>query len=193
MSLRDPAARFESAVLTVLRNRRRNPTGVRHCTICPEYYFIWNDALSYLRDFRNTSAAGHSAAVRLYRRSVARPQFSQRIGTIYGGNNMMTAQVDYLRGVNCSHVELNFVCQETLATDWAALLKASNLTTLLSRQNASEAPVVSMEQRSSNAHADDIASSRLGPADRDFVRRCMYPWDDALHSMACPHARMRIS
>ena len=190
MTLRDPAARFESTVLAVLRNRRNDPQAVERCTICPDFYFRWHSAHSYLQDFRNASAPGHAAALEQYVKSVASPRFSHRIGTIYGGNNMMTSQVDYLRGVNCSNVEVHFLCQETLEADWATLLTDFGLANH-SQAARRRAPLVSMAKRSDGAHPDDIASSRLSAEDRAFVRHCMYPWDDMLHSLACPHARSR--
>ena len=189
MTLRDPAARFESAVLTVLRNVRKDAKAVAGCKICPDVHFPWKHAHAYVNDFRNASAPGHRAAVTQYLKAVANPRFSHRIGTIFhGGNNMLTAQADYLRGVDCAEVELHFVCQETLEADWATLLTKFGLADQR-RRDASQHLLVSQQKRSSDAHPDDIARSRLSAEDRDFVRRCMYPWDDALHSLACPHAR----
>ena len=107
MTLRDPAARFESMVLYALSEWRRGGPATT-CTICSVNRFRWRSARAYLDDFRNSSAASPQA-VKEYRSSVARPHFSHR-GTIFG-NNLMTSQVDYLRGLNCSEASADFVCR----------------------------------------------------------------------------------
>ena len=197
MTLRDPATRFESMVLMSLRNWRLG-AGSTTCSICPDYRFRWKSAAAYLNDFRNASAPQHRAAVVEYRNSVANPHFSHRLETIFGGNNFMTSQADYLRGINCSEVELHFVCQEAFDAGWAALQARFESPSLAAAQmrvstraaaSGSLNTTISAETRSSEAHADDLAASQLSSEDRDFVRNCMFPWDAALHALACPQVR----
>ena len=183
MTLRDPAARFESMVLYALSEWRRGGPATT-CTICSVNRFRWRSARAYLDDFRNSSAARHREAVKEYRSSVARPHFSHRVGTIFGGNNLMTAQADYLRNLNCSEASADFVCQERFDADWAALVRADG-----SLDPATQASVVNEQRRSAAAHPDDVAASRLSAEDASFVRRCMWPWDARLHALACGGAR----
>ena len=115
---------------------------------------------------------------------MARPHFSHRVGTIFGGNNLMTAQLDYLRGLNCSEASADFVCQERFDADWAALVRADR-----SLDPSTQASVVNEQRRSAAAHPDDVAASRLSAEDATFVRECMWPWDARLHALACGGAR----
>lgn len=188
MTLRDPATRLESMVRLALRARRTQGLG---CTICSYTRFSWPSAQAFVADFRNASRPGHRAALKEYTSSVARPWYSHRIQTPFGGTNSLISQLDYLqsapgtsggdaalKGPNC---DLRFVCQEEFARDWRVLVGGE-----------SDAPVVGHELRSSSNKSDsgaaeesEIRLSRLTEEAREYVRRCMYPWDAALHALVC--------
>ena len=102
------------------------------------------------------------------------------------GSMFLTSQLGYLRGVDCTRdVEVHLLCQERFDQDWAALLRSFGEHT--SRpggwhshlRNASRAP------RLNRAHWQANARSMLSSDDDAFVRRALYPWDDALHKWAC--------
>ena len=76
---------------------------------------------------------------------------------------------------------MHFLCQERFQSDWEALL-----------HRFGERPVKiknlrhpEMWRGPQEAQLDDVARARLTAADRDFLRRCLFPWDARLHSLVC--------
>ena len=177
MSLRDPATRLESVVRYARQRGKRKLGG------------IWRTTQSFLDAFRSASAPQHREALAFYARSVAQPRYSVRRNTVEGGINGLVAQLDYLRGLNCSHAEVHFVCQERYQRDWEALLGTFRLDatswnfTAALRQIRSAGGSSGRSWAMGGAPAADPAL--LDAANRAFVRECMYPFDTALWRQQC--------
>ena len=90
-----------------------------------------------------------------------------------GGNVFLVSQLDYLRHINCSRTEVQFICNEQFQQDW------TRVTSLFGLHNAS---LVTANNRSSFIHD---TGSALGPREARLWRECLYPWDAHLHAMLC--------
>ena len=130
----------------------------------------WIDAL------RNVSAPNHDLVVSDW--------ISKR------RNLFLTAQADYLRGLAQCGVttELHFLCTETLSSDWDAFhrrlpnLRPGSATT--SETHAHNRQELLSHRPRSQSHQVEMLY-QLDEAQRNFVRRCLYPLDTALHRHVC--------
>ena len=114
-----------------------------------------------------------------------------------GANGFVTPQVDYLRGVqHCNGIttEVHFLCTESLRADWEALLRQQRRAGLLGAPDARRARrnrvpetgrYVRSLQNHSYFHGQWAKVWSMSEADRDFVRRCLFPADTALHATVC--------
>ena len=191
-TIRDPVARLESAFRKEAINALKEPRPT-HMRI-----FSRNRGTLTLRDLvhilRNESHDKHSTLLSMWNRSYL-PTYS---GTyiINGGNAFLTPQSDYLRGVNCSSDELHLLCSERFGQDWHEL--GGRFGTDDWPGHASSAPQ-HLHKRVANStkeltYSSGILriSSLLDPADRAFVRRCMFPRDALLHETLCSSTASRI-
>jgi hypothetical protein len=82
----------------------------------------------------------------------------------------LVSQLDYLRGLSCANMEVQFVCTEDFDNNWRELL------------NTFRMPVGSKTHQNwrSKQRGDSMSE-----ADREFVRHCLYPWDYQLHELVC--------
>ena len=124
MSLRDPATRLESVMRYARASFTRKLAG------------IWPTTKSYLDALRNPAASTHRQALGFFNRSVARPRYVYRKYQLVRGINGLTAQLDYLRGLDCSRDEIHFVCQERFESDWYELLQKFRLDPSACHHNA---------------------------------------------------------
>lgn len=260
MTARDPSERLESAFRFELNpcTRSRDRSLTRHFGSASELVHALSEA----------QHPKHAQASTLYQRSVFQPQVDPRhYGDILTGSNFLTAQVDYLRGLDCARTELHILCTSTLTADWAHLVRRRFVShrELLgaraggvagsTRQDKVKAPyvgrIIASSQHSSSSsrawklmggrwvyarlptveplnqrrggddpsqgvarrnlnstiryaagnrrysHGDsgDDTDCRLGEparrlatlseAEREYVRRVLYPWDTLLHQTAC--------
>jgi hypothetical protein len=151
---------------------------------------IWPTTKSYLDALRNPAASTHRQALGFFNRSVARPRYVYRKYQLVRGINGLTAQLDYLRGLDCSRDEIHFVCQERFESDWYELLQkfrldpsAWNWTS--ARRQQRKAAATELQKAATNRRDEDLAMSMLTEADRDLVRRCLFPFDHVLWREQC--------
>ena len=191
MSVRDPAARFESGFRQDLLAPRG---GVGHLRLASASRNT-PTATDFIHALRNASHPGHVHVMAMYQTSVAFPTYMhvgkcRWGGSLPAGNHFLTSQLDYLRSADCGHTRVHFLCTESLDDDWHALLRTADPTDNYapdhSQQDASH-------NHSSVVHARNrihqigskLPLSQLGPEDARFVRECLYPWDYALHRDMC--------
>ena len=126
----------------------------------------------FIEALRNTANPYHANVMRHYLSSVAWPAHFT-----VGVNVFLVSQLDYLRDLKPERHSLIVICTEHFDADRQRLGDRLGLSGTTS-------------SRHSNARASSVPKnltimSQLRPADAEFVRRCLYPWDTWLHAHIC--------
>jgi len=119
--------------------------------------------------------SGEGSAFSQLNVSMANPRYFHPLNGVLGGNNAFVSQVDWLRGLNCSRHTLHILCTERFDADWASLV----------RGDASSAWRDVGNRSKKLASSTKLDASILSSANREFVRRCIFPLDTRLHAQVC--------
>lgn len=162
MTLRDPAARFES--------------GWRHPTRAPttRKSLKTNDVNLFVETFRK-----NTKDQRLRHWYLDNVRYNKRHHQ-YGWFRFWTAQIDYLTGFLASRHRVAFICLESFADDFANLLSKQQ-----HHHHGSSVVTVPHTHDRSGGTGDDRNLSTLSPENAIFLRSCLYPWDTRLHARVC--------
>ena len=182
LTVRDPAARLESAFRHELSNKRpvlgmsslygqayRELSGRHEDVLSREPRSITH----FIDALRDTTNPYHANVMRYYLSSVSWPAHFNS-----GVNAFLISQLDYLRDLNPQKHSLIFICTEHFQTDWQRLADRVGFPSTSSN-------VTHVSARASLVSRKFANMSKLRPEDADFVRRCLYPWDTWLHAHIC--------
>ena len=204
MTLRDPATRLESGW--------RHDVSDHH--EMDRLFHRGQPVLTlsqFVRAFANASSDAYPSVLRNYWSSVALPTTQVFNGPQWavapaskpppwwatpdlgraGGSNFLVSQLDFLRGLECSESEVHFLCTEKFSQHWMRLLdafglpRASGRDAHETRRAAAVANLARIHRRQRSIDANTTRLSSLSGVERDFVRRCLYPWDAELHAAIC--------
>ena len=171
VSVRDPVRRLQSGFRSELWAAAQMHGQASMVWATPQ-----RTLAAFVRALRNVSDPSHNAARLVYSRSVAQPEYKgDQVNA--PGSNFLTAQVDYLRGIDCA-VGLHFLCvDESLDDDWARFVRSLGLVPLPGASTHAN--------RRSGGGNHTTPSTLLDPVDAAFVREQLFPWDAAFHRLAC--------
>ena len=176
MTLRDPAERLESAFRYELNSSNKHASPTSPFTLRG----IATSAAAFVDAMRNETHPKHKRALGLYRRSAYLPSLFTGDWTPASMDldNFLVSTVNYLRGLDCDQSELHFICTNAFDSQWRAVLLSfgHNASTTAPHLNARSAMVTSSVA---------TASRLTSPADVEYVRRTLYPWDTILFEAAC--------
>lgn len=166
MTLRDPVSRLSSGMREMIKF---------HALHLPAENNSFDGLIHRLRVHNSYH---HS----LYRYSVVDPHYGcprahGACGSIHNGSHFFVSQTNYLRGIDCDRAEINFICTERFAQDWGDLAERFGI-----GRNDSALPVHRPRSRFTYITSPH---GEVGEASASFVRDVLWPWDTALHRLAC--------
>ena len=154
--IRSPASRFQSGFRLLLSRSWKDPDRSTFDKLA-----FFNSSDNFVHAIRDPTHLGHRKAMEMY------------LGAVEGGgSHFLSPQISYLHGLDCSKMEIHFVCVEHMSDDWKTLMDTFGI-----KNNT----LGHAHGRSRNGKDTAL----LGAEETDFVNKCMYPWDTAMHSRLC--------
>ena len=191
MTVRDPADRLESGFRAAFNDRA--------------YRTLFGGHRS-LQSFVDALRHREAHALRAFNQSFASPAYRFEDGgsccdEVDGGSNFLTAQVDYLSGIDgCrAGLPIHFLCTETLDADFARLKRrrsssevngsndaaAQSADPAIMRYHVRHDRFTGSEQGDERHRTRFTSVTTLAPHDRRFIRDELYALDTILYDLVC--------
>ena len=183
MPLRDPAQRLESAWRSdVMASDQRVAYILNSLRGWPPKRGPNVSLSDFVAAFRDSGHASHASVQAIYASSVYQwSTWSKSRGAPSKGSNFLISQAEYLRGLDCAHTAVHFICNERLDEDWMRLLSTTGANASFDMHSRRENRMQGCAE-----HADCKGSDwRLAGRDAAFVRSSMFFTDDILHTTFC--------
>lgn len=200
LTLRDPASRFESGWRSGQLHQDHGLDSVDFGTVKGGTNPV-RSMSDWVMIFQKASHPGFASAMRNYWTSVAHPiSFTRGLGIKalgrLGGSDFLVSQLDFFRGLNCSRMEVHVICLENFDQEWPLLLQrfGNNRTHAPHSNHRSNVSAwLSAPRTSDITKLDDLTlhkiwdsyNTKLSPDAADFLRNCLYPWDNILYNRIC--------
>jgi hypothetical protein len=190
--LREPVARFQSGWRKAVEEKdNKELADFFHGSADKTKQYTLKTVSEYVKAARDPTHIAHATVMRNYFSSVAHPMSVERgpLGLL-GGSNFLVSQLDHLRGVNCEKHEIHFLCVgEHVEEDWDRLMTTFGLESAFVHEHDRSTEAITKNDAANRE--DTLRGSTMDPAEAEYFRRCLYPWDVDLFEHICTSGAAR--